>query len=89
MCVLEYLQSERPADTAKVFFTVLPNEDDARECKVSFTSYSTNDKKEVISSEAFCTVSQKSGLAYFEEPFTAEPYKFIRANIIRYYSVCW
>ena len=70
-----------PADTAKVFFTVLTNEDDARECKLSFTSYSTNDKKEVISSEAFCTVSQKSGLAYFEEPFTAEPYKFTANDV--------
>lgn len=65
-----------PADTAIVKFSVASNSGDTRKCEIKFASYKGSD-----SSEGTFTVSQKSGKAYFEEPFTKSQGAFTIENI--------
>lgn len=65
-----------PADTAVAKFSVAANEGDVRSCDIKFASYKGSD-----SSDGTFTVSQKSGLAYLDEPFTQNIGKFTIENI--------
>lgn len=65
-----------PADTAIVRFSVAPNSDDTRKCDIKFASYKGSD-----SSDGTFTVTQKSGKAYFEEPFSKSQGAFTIENI--------
>lgn len=65
-----------PADTAIVRFSVAPNSDDTRKCDIKFASYKGSD-----SSDGTFTVTQKSGKAYFEEPFSKNQGAFTIENI--------
>ncbi|MGN1210729.1 MAG: choice-of-anchor J domain-containing protein [Candidatus Cryptobacteroides sp.] len=65
-----------PADTAVITLSAKPNSDDTRSCKLVFTSSKDSD-----SSTANCVVTEKSGLAYFEESFATESDKFTIDNV--------
>ena len=65
-----------PADTAVAKFSVAANDGAARSCDIKFASYKGSD-----SSDGTFTVSQKSGLAYLDEPFTQSQGKFTIENI--------
>lgn len=65
-----------PADTAIVKFSVASNSGDTRKCEIKFASYKGSE-----SSEGTFTVSQKSGKAYFEEPFSKNQGAFTIDNI--------
>lgn len=65
-----------PADTVVAKFSVAANEGAARSCDIKFASYKGSD-----SSDGTFTVSQKSGLAYLDEPFTQNIGKFTIENI--------
>lgn len=60
---------QSPADTAIVKFSVAANEGNTRDCTIKFSSYKTDEKQNVSSSDAVFTVTQELGLNFVTLPF--------------------